>query len=288
VSPCSNPVTYTEDSTAPETQIDSGPAAGSTTGDSTPTFGLLATEGGSTFQCRIDGASFAACSGPGATHTPGALADGQHTFEVRAVDVASNVDATPASRTFTVDATAPDTQIDSGPAANSTIADSTPSFGFSANEADSSFDCRVDGAAFAACSGPGSAHTPAALGNGQHTLEVRATDAVGNVEATPAGRTFTVDADAPETTIDKAPKDKLKVKKTATATYAFSSNEPGSTFLCRIDGGPQGPCASPLTLTKLKKGKHSFEVVAVDAVGNTDASPATDTFTVKRKKRKHR
>jgi hypothetical protein len=293
VSPCSASVTYTEDSTAPETQIDSGPAAGSTTADSTPTFGLSANEGGSSFECRIDGTSFAACSGPGAAHTPGALADGQHTFEVRATDAAGNADASPASRTFTVDATGPDTLIDSGPAPGSTTGDSTPSFGFSATEPGSTFECRVDGEAFAACT---SEHTTASLTDGQHTFEVRATDAVGNADASPATRAFTVDTvpdtvpdtKAPETTIDQAPKDKLKVKKTATATYAFSSNEAGSTFLCTIDGKPQASCASPLTLTKLKKGNHSFAVVAVDADGNHDPSPATDTFKVKKKrKRRH-
>ncbi len=96
----------------------------------------------------------------------------------------------------------------------------------------------------------------------------------------------TADTDPPETRIDKAPKDKLKAKKKAKATYSFSSDEPGSTFLCRIDKKPQAPCSSPLKLKKLKKGKHRFEVVAVDAAGNADASAATDNFKVKRKSRR--
>jgi hypothetical protein len=273
----------------PGTTITPGPSAFAT---ATPSFTLTSNDPGSTFECSLDGGAFAACASP---LTTSSLADGAHTLLVRATDPARQVDATPDSRAFTVDTTAPDTQIDSGPDAGSTTVDSTPSFGFSATEAGSTFECRIDTDAFAACSGPAAAHTTGPLTDGQHTFEVRATDALGNLDASPASRTFTVDAvpnvvpdtTAPETTIDQAPKDKLKVKKTATATYAFSSNEAGSTFLCTIDGKPPAPCASPLTLTKMKKGTHSFEVVAVDAAGNHDPSPATDTFKVKKKKHKH-
>ena len=181
-----DPKSYTD--LAPDTQIDSGPAAGSTTGDSTPTFGFSASEPNSTFECRIDGAAFAACSGPGATHTTGRARGRPAHLRGQGRGQHANTDPTAASRSFTVDATPPDTQIDSGPAAGSTTGDSTPSFGFSATEAGSTFECRIDGAAFAACSGPGATHTPAALADGQHTFEVRGTDAVGNVDATPASR----------------------------------------------------------------------------------------------------
>jgi hypothetical protein len=34
-------------------------------------------------------------------------------------------------------------------------------------------------------------------------------------------------------------------------------------------------------------GKYTFSVYATDAVGNPDASPAQQTFKVKKKKRKH-
>ncbi len=73
------------------------------TSESTPTFTFASSEAHSTFECRFDSDPFAACSGPGASHTPSApLALGPHTFEVRASDAAHNTDATPASRTFAV------------------------------------------------------------------------------------------------------------------------------------------------------------------------------------------
>ena len=95
--------TFTVDTVAPNTTITSGPAAGGTTADHTPTFGFSSTEVGSTFQCRFDTKPYAACSGPGNTHTPAAaLTSGSHSFEVKATDKAKNVDATAAKRTFTV------------------------------------------------------------------------------------------------------------------------------------------------------------------------------------------
>ena len=105
-SSCSAPLTYVEDSAAPDTTITSGPTG--TTNDSTPTFGFSSSETGSSFECRFDATAFAACSGPGATHTPTvALADGEHSFEVRAADQAGNVDPSPASRSFSVNTVIP-------------------------------------------------------------------------------------------------------------------------------------------------------------------------------------
>ena len=102
---CSAAFTYTEDSTAPETTIDSGPSGD--TNDNTPTFTFSSSEPNSSFQCRFDADPFAACSGPGDSHTA-SLPDGPHSFEVRATDQAQNTDQTPDSRAFTIDSAAPD------------------------------------------------------------------------------------------------------------------------------------------------------------------------------------
>lgn len=61
---------------------------------------LSSSESESAFACRVDDVSFAPCDWP---TTTGALADGQHTFSVRAIDTAGNVDSTEATRVFTVD-----------------------------------------------------------------------------------------------------------------------------------------------------------------------------------------
>ncbi len=98
---------------APETTIDSGPSG--PTNDITPTFTYSSNESGSSFECRVDASSFAACSGPGASNTTPTLSDGSHTFAVRAIDPASNPDPSPATRSFIVDTAAPVTKITKKP-----------------------------------------------------------------------------------------------------------------------------------------------------------------------------
>ena len=275
---CSAPITYIEDSVVPDTTIASG--ANGLTNDSTPTFGFSSNDGTAGFECRFDAVAYAACSGPGATHTPTvALAQGAHTFSVRAVDQAGNVDASPATRSFTVDSAAPETTISSG--ANGPTNDTTPTFGFSSSESNSTFQCAIDAGAFAACSGPGATHTPAALSQGAHTFSVRATDQAGNVDASPATRSFTVDSAAPETTISSGANGPTN---DTTPTFGFSSSEPSSTFQCRFDSAAyvtcSGPGATHTPTSTLSQGNHTFSVRAVDQAGNTDATPATRAFTV--------
>ena len=189
-SPCSAALTYIEDSTPPETQIDAGPSGTITTATASFSF---SSELGAVFQCSLDGAAFSSCTSPQAYSS---LAEGLHTFAVRATDPAGNVDPTPATRSFTVDTLPPDTTITSG--ASGPTNDSTPTFGFSSSQTGSTFECRFDSAAFAPCSGPGATHTPtAALADGAHTFAVRAKDPAGNIDPTPATRAFTVDTQAP-------------------------------------------------------------------------------------------
>ncbi len=258
---------FTVDSTPPQTTIDSGPTG--TTNDPTPTFAFSSSEAGSSFECRVDAGTFAACSSP---HTTAQLTDGSHTFQVRAIDGAGNPDPTADSRTFTVDTSTPQTTIDSGPSGATN--DPTPTFAFSSSKAGSSFQCRVDAGTFAACSSP---HTTAQLTNGSHTFQVRATDPLGNTDATGDSRTFTVDTVAPQTAIDSGP---AGTTHDPTPTFAFSSSEAGSSFQCRVDAGSYSACASPRTVPHLADGSHTFEVRATDPGGNVDASASQRAFTV--------
>lgn len=96
------------------------------------------------------------------------------------------------------------------------------------------------------------------------------------------------DTTAPETTITAIPKATLKSKagkKEAKASFAFTSTEAGSSFECRLDAKPFATCTSPKALMA-GKGKHTFEVVAIDAAGNRDGTPARAAFTVVLKKKR--
>ncbi len=235
------------------------------------------------FQCRLDStqaADWSACSSPKSLSS---LTDGSHTFEVRAIDAAGNIDQTPASFTWTVDTTAPKTSIDSGPSglANS----SSANFGFSGSDTGgsgiASFQCSRDGAAFAACTSP---QAYSSLGRRAHTFEVRAIDQAGNIDATPASSTWTVDTTAPNTSIDSGPSG---LTNNANASFAFSGTDTGgsgvASFQCRLDSTQAADwraCSSPKSLSSLSDGSHTFEVRAIDAGRQHRPTPASSTWTV--------
>jgi hypothetical protein len=98
---------------------------------------------------------------------------------------------------------------------------------------------------------------------------VRATDATGNTDATPALRTWTVDTTAPHTTIHSGPSGTTNED---TVTFTFSS-EAGATFECSLDGAPFSACTSPKTYTNLPDGHHTFDVTATDRAGNVEPPP---------------
>ena len=170
------------DLTPPETSISSGPDA--VTRATSVNFGLTSSEQGSTFACRIDGGAWNGCgSSPGY----GGLAAGGHTFEARATDARGNTDPTPAVRSFTVDTAAPNTRITSGPSGKTSAR--SASFSFRPSEDGSTFDCRLDGGKWKGCDSPAGYD---GLTSGRHKFEVRATDAAGNVEPSPAARDWSV------------------------------------------------------------------------------------------------
>ena len=173
------------------------------------------------------------------------------------------------------DETPPETDIEDGPddVTNQTVAavsftgtdDRTPA-------ADLRYECSLDGALFEACTDPA---TVGPLAEGAHTLAVRAVDAAGNVDPTPAVERWRVDTTPPSATITSAPPGQSG---SAAATFRFTSSEP-ATVACSLDGGPPTACTSPRSYTGLASGAHSFAVTPTDAAGNTGAA-ATYTWTV--------
>ncbi len=92
------------------------------------------------------------------------------------------------------DVTDPETTIDSNPANPTNSTTATFTFSGTDNVAVTSFECSLDGALFATCT---SGETYNNLTDGSHVFEVRAIDAAGNVDETPASYTWLVDTIAP-------------------------------------------------------------------------------------------
>jgi hypothetical protein len=97
----------------------------------------------------------------------------------------------------------------------------------------------------------------------------------GGTPNPPGGNPNPTDRKAPQTKITKRPRNRVR---SAKVVYRFKSSEKGSTFKCKRDKGKFKRCRSPLKLKHLKRGKHRFAVRATDKSGNTDKTPATDTF----------
>lgn len=98
----SNTATTLRDATAPDTTLVSGPAT--TTAATNATLVFTSSDASATFECAMDSPTYVACLSP-MSFT--GLSVGTHTFTVRARDAAGNVDASPATRTWTVDPNAP-------------------------------------------------------------------------------------------------------------------------------------------------------------------------------------
>jgi hypothetical protein len=170
-----------EDVVAPETTIEFGP--GGLTPDSEPRFGYSSPDFSARFECSVDAGPFAPCPTNVVRIEP-ALPDGPHSFAVRAVDQAGNVDPTPPSRSFVVDATPPRVRILSGPSGRTR--DRTPRFTFEVSGADR-VECALDGERleideprFRPCTGPRSYVAPQPLADDGYRFQVRALDKAGN------------------------------------------------------------------------------------------------------------
>ncbi len=90
-----------------------------------------------------------------------------------------------------------------------------------------------------------------------------------------------VDNDAPDTTIDSHPDISTGDNN---ASFTFSGNDGSgagvSGFECQMDGAGFSPCASGISFNHLADGSHTFEVRAIDRLGNADASPASFTWAI--------
>jgi hypothetical protein len=81
---------------------------------------------------------------------------------------------------------------------------------------------------------------------------------------------------APDTTITSAPP---AASTSSSATFQFTASVAGSTFQCSLDAGAYAACSSPVNLTGLASGSHTFRVRAIGA-GGTDATPAVHNWTI--------
>jgi hypothetical protein len=150
----------------------------------------------------------------------------------------------------------------------------TPSFGFESPTDGATFECSLDGAAYAACSSPLSLDGVA----GAHVLRARGIVA-GAADATPVVIPFSIDRAAPDTSITGS-EGALDV---TNAAWSAASTEPfyEERFRCGLDAVPTLVlCGADFPASSLCQGAHTFRSAAIDRAGNVDPTPASRTVTV--------
>jgi hypothetical protein len=106
---------------------------------------------------------------------------------------------------------------------------------------------------------------------------VKAKDQAGNIDATPAAATWTIDIVAPDTAITAPP---TTPSNKNSGSISFSSPDSNATFECSLDGTLWTTCTSPYAYSGLADGSHVFSVKAKDLSGNIDTTPATATWAI--------
>ena len=282
--------TMTRDTTPPTTGITAGPAPGERVGLPESIFEFAGEDNATplqeiTYECQLDAEpTWAPCESP---TDASSLLPGSHTFRVRAIDLAMNVDATPASRTWTVVAM-PVTTITSGPGTLNTegtrfSTEDSAIFAFDADQDGVTFECSLDEGGvnpgdvdgFFPCVSPVAYRN---LDNGEHTFEVRATNPEGVIEEPPVLYEWSVelgpDTVPPNTNIIAGPGASSPLS-IATFEFTGSDNRAGDlSFECSLDGAGFNSCTSPEEFSDLLRGPHVLLVRAIDVAGFPDPTPA--------------
>ncbi|GGR53936.1 Ig-like domain-containing protein [Nocardioides luteus] len=291
VSPESNSVIVTIDTTAPEAPVITSPEADSVTDDDTPTVTGTG-EPGAEVEVSIDGVPVGTTTvdetGTWSLELTEPLADGGHTATAVQTDAAGNVSPTSEPVPFTVDTAAPGAPVVTAPADGSTTADSTPTIS-GTGEPGATVEVTVDGEVVgeATVDADGNWELPLTeqLADGEHTVSATQTDEAGNTSEPSAEVTFTVDTEAPGAPVVTAPADGST---TGDSTPTIQgTGEAGATVEVTVDGevvgtaevDEDGTWSLPLT-DELADGEHTVSATQTDAAGNTSERSDEVTFTV--------
>ena len=253
---------FTVDTVAPRVSVTSAPSG--TVQSAGASLRFVVDDVTAAAWCSIDGAAARRCTSP---LDLSALADGNHTVAVYAVDAAGNTGPT-RSVSFTIDNTPPTVTFTATPPASS--ANRTATVTFSSNDPAATTWCALDGGTPQQCSG---SRSYPGLGNGSHTISVYAVDAAGNRGPTES-TTFTIATAGPVLTSTPPAKSSNK-----NVTFTWIA-QLGFTYQYSYDGVNWTPTTTFFnTSNKLKPGNYTFHLRGIDLRGVPTAE-TTFTFQV--------
>jgi hypothetical protein len=258
-----------EQETNPTATVTVHPAATTSTRDAS--FGYTSNKAnhpadGSTlsYECSLDGSDFAACPASGKSYS--GLANGSHTFQVRAIFTAAlgggaHTSAAASYAWTQSDQTAPNVTLTDAPSGVVITGTRAAHIAWTGDDAadNQTFDCKLDNGPFSACSSP---LDLANLADGVHTVQIVGSNELGN---TGPATSVTWDQELPaKTVITDGPAAGSTVVGSS-ATFSFDSAKDGVQFQCKVDDGSYAPCsgANSDTLRGLAPGAHTFAVRAV-------------------------
>ena len=242
-------VTYTwqvalpaAESAPPVTTFAQAPAALSNTANAT--FTLSGSKTKLTWLCSGDGGAWTPCV---STFTLTGLKEGTHSLKVKATDRWGVVEDPPATFTWTIDLTAPETFV-----VATKPTKGVPAVGSFGSEAGASFECRLGDGDWVAC--PATGRLPFVTAPVQ--LAVRAVDAAGNVDPSPA--TIELDPVAPGASV---------LFSGGARSFLIGGNRSVSGLQCSLDGAQPGDCPWPLDFTGLAYGAHQLTISDTKVTG---------------------
>jgi outer membrane protein OmpA-like peptidoglycan-associated protein len=140
---------------------------------------------------------------------------------------------------------------------------SSATFTFS-GDSGATFGCALDGAPSTPCTSPVQL---SGLSDGTHTFAV--TETLQGLTSAPGNYSWTIDTQVPAPpTIIGGPDPETG---STDATIQFQT-DPDAVAQCSVDGGPFTVCTSPVNLSGLALGPHTFAAEQVDAAGITSAA----------------
>ena len=269
-------VTFEVDGTAPIITVTS-PEDGELFAVNTVTAEWTVTDGGtgvSSVEYKLDAEAWVATTASGSADLED-LAEGEHTFSIRAEDNAGNPATLPVQ--FVVDTLDPTVEITSPTdGAVVTSEDVTVEYTVDGTGTDIvSVESSVDGGAWEPADE--SSTTVESLDEGIHTVDIRATDEAGH-EGT-AGVEFTVEFAAPTIAVTITAPDDDALLSTDSVTVEWTVSDGEATVQVKLDDGSWQPATGDsATFTDLSDGEHEVYVWATD--GGSGEGEDSVTFTV--------
>jgi len=138
---------------------------------------------------------------------------------------------------------------------------------------DASMECRVNSGTPTACAAPSHQFLDDATADGSYTLQVVATDDVGNIAT--ANRSTVLDTTAPAIAITRSPTSGSVASTGSFTVHATDANL--DTLTCTLDGRAVACAADVAAKATFAPGRHTFVATAHDKAGNV--ATASRTFT---------